>query len=330
MDNEQPSIKERILSLAGDNLLEIEAALETNLDPYLDLVRDTAGHLLFSGGKRLRPLLTVISARICGCDEPQNIRFATIFEYLHAATLLHDDLVDGALLRRGKQAAHRLFGNETAVLTGDFLLARALSIAADTENVEVIRIIGNITEQMSQGEIQQLINKGRTDLSETEYLEVIRRKTAILIEGACHVGALVAQGTAPETNALKCFGSRIGLAFQMADDLLDYTSDAALLGKPVGTDLKEGKLTLPVIVSLKAAGAKDRGRMLDIIRSKSFSDADFNEFKALLHQYGGISHTRQRAAEFVSEAKSALLVFAPSPDRELLDLIAEYTLLRKA
>ncbi len=329
MDNPRPSIKERILTLAGDDLRQIEAALETNLDPYLDLVRDTAGHLLFSGGKRLRPLLTVICSRVCGCNGPQNNRFAAIFEYLHAATLLHDDLVDGAVLRRGKQAAHRLFGNETAVLTGDFLLARALSIAADTQNIEVIRVISNITEQMSQGEIQQLHNKGRIDLSEAEYMEVIRRKTAVLIEGACHVGALLARGTSVQSDALKYYGYHIGLAFQMADDLLDYTSDMTALGKPVGTDLKEGKLTLPVIVSLKTAKTKDRDRMFDIIRSKSFSDADFEEFTALLHQYGGISHTRQQAARFVSEAKSALSAFSPSPDRELLDLIAEYALLRK-
>ena len=329
MNSQHPTLKERILSLAGNDLLEIEAALEANLDPHVDLVRETAGHLLFSGGKRLRPLLTVICARICGRGEPGHIRFSTIFEYLHAATLLHDDLVDGAVLRRGKPAAHRLFGNETAVLTGDFLLARALSIAADTQNMDVIRVISNITEQMSQGEIQQLHNKGRIDLSEAEYMEVIRRKTAVLIEGACHVGALVAKGTEPETNALKYYGFRIGLAFQMADDLLDYTSDTTLLGKSVGADLKEGKLTLPVIVSLKAAGTKDRSRMLDIIRSTSFSEADFKIFTALLNQYGGISHTRQRAAEFVSEAKSALAVFAPSPERELLNLIAEYALLRK-
>lgn len=330
MSNQQPSIKEKILALAGNDLMEIEAALEANLDPYLDLVRDTAGHLLFSGGKRLRPLLTVICARICGSDDPQHKRFATIFEYLHAATLLHDDLVDGAVLRRGKPAAHQIFGNETAVLTGDFLLARALSIAADTQNIEVIRIISHITEQMSQGEIQQLHNKGRIDLSEAEYMEVIRRKTAVLIEGACHVGALVARAATPEANAVKCFGFRIGLAFQMADDLLDYTSDTTILGKDVGTDLKEGKLTLPVIVSLKAAGTKDRNRMLDIIRSKSVSGADFNVFTTLLNQYGGISHTRQRAAEFVLEATSALAVFAPSPDRDLLNLIAEYALVRKA
>lgn len=317
------------MSLAENDLLEIEAVLQTNLDPYMDLVREAAAHLLFSGGKRLRPLLTVICARICGDDAPRNKRFAAIFEYLHAATLLHDDLVDDAVLRRGKPAAHRLFGNETAVLTGDFLLARALSIAADAQDIEIIRVISYITEQMSQGEIQQLHNKGRIDLSEAEYMEVIRRKTAVLIEGACHVGAILAQGAATEISALKQYGFQIGMAFQMIDDLLDYTSESTVMGKSAGADLKEGKLTLPVIVSLRAADTKDRGRMIDIIRNQSFSESDFTVFTALLMKYGGISYTRQRAVERVSKAKSALADFEPSPERELLELIAEYTLLRK-
>lgn len=330
MGSQQSSIKEKILSRVGTHLADIEAALEANLTPHLDLVRDTAGHILFAGGKRLRPLLMITCAKICGSNAPQNKRFSTIFEYLHAATLLHDDLVDGAEFRRGRPAAHRLFGNETAVLTGDFLLARALSIASDTHNTEVIRIIGEITEQMSQGEIQQLHNKGRLDISEAEYMEVIRRKTAVLIEGACHVGALVAHAEKVEAEALRRFGFHIGMAFQMADDLLDYTSDTAVLGKSVGADLMEGKLTLPVIVALKAASPRDRHFMTEIIRRKTFTDTDFDEFKTMLTEYGGISHTHRQASQCISEAKADLDVFGMSPDRELLELIADYALSRKA
>lgn len=330
MDSQPASIKEQILSLVGDDLAEIETALETNLTPWLDLVRDTAGHILFAGGKRLRPLLLITCARICGSDTPQNKRFSTIFEYLHAATLLHDDLVDGAALRRGKPAAQHVFGNETAVLTGDFLLARSLSIAADTQDFEIIRIIGNITEQMSQGEILQLQNRGRLDLSEDEYMEVIRRKTAVLMEGACHVGALVAGGARTEAEALKQFGHRIGMAFQMADDLLDYTSDTSGLGKAVGTDLREGKLTLPVIIALKAASSKDRRWMTDIIQSDSFSESDFIIFSKMLEKYDGIARTRVQATEYVSNAKKCLEEFPPSPHKTLLELIATYALIRKA
>lgn len=330
MESQSASIKEQILNLVGDDLAEIEMALEANLSPWLDLVRSAAGHILFAGGKRLRPLLLLTCARICGSDAPENRRFSTIFEYLHAATLLHDDLVDDAQLRRGKPAAQHVFGNETAVLTGDFLLARSLSIAVDTQNLEVIRVIGNITEQMSQGEIQQLQNRGRLDLSEDEYMEVIRRKTAVLMEGACHVGALVAGGDQTETDTLKRYGHRIGMAFQMADDLLDYTSDTAGLGKPVGADLREGKLTLPVIVALKAASAEDHRWMTNIIQSGSFTESDFHAFSQLLEKYDGIAQTREKAAEYVSNAKSCLEKFPPSPHKTLLELFATYALFRKA
>jgi len=330
MDNQTAAIKEQILTLVGGDLAEIETALEANLTPWLDLVRKVAGHILFAGGKRLRPLLLLTCARICGSDAPQNRRFSAIFEYLHAATLLHDDLVDGAELRRGKPAAQHVFGNETAVLTGDFLLARSLSIAADTRSPEVIRVIGNITEQMSQGEIQQLHNRGRLDLTEDEYMETIRRKTAVLMEGACHVGALVAQAAPPEAAALKRYGHRIGMAFQMADDLLDYTTDSAGLGKAVGADLREGKLTLPVIVSLKTASAEDRRWMMDMLQAETFTEADFRRFSNLLEKYGGISHTRAHAANYISEAKTCLENFPPSSHKTLLELVATYALLRKA
>jgi octaprenyl-diphosphate synthase len=313
----------------GQDLVDIEAALEKNLTPYLDLVRQTARHILFAGGKRLRPLLALLSSRVCGSDSPNNITFSTIFEYLHTATLLHDDLVDGALLRRGKPAAHAVFGNETAVLTGDFLLARSLSLAAATGNPEIIKIIAEITEEMSQGEIEQLHNRGRLDLSEAEYMEVIRRKTAVLIQGACHAGALLAGATEADASALKLYGFHLGIAFQMADDLLDYTADTRTLGKAVGTDLKEGKLTLPVIYALAAADPKDRDRMEGLIGNKHLRVDDFKVFVGLLVAYGGISHAQKSAKAHVASAKAALTRFADSNHLELLENIADYALVRR-
>ncbi len=323
-----PSLKEKIVALVRQDLVRIESALEENLTPYLGRVRETAGHILFAGGKRLRPLLMVLSARLCGFDDPAAYRFSVMFEYLHAATLLHDDLVDRAELRRGRPAAHRRFGNETAVLTGDFLLARALSIAADTKRPAVIHVISGVTEQMSQGEIEQLENKGRLDLSTEDYLEVIRRKTAVLIEGACRVGALVAEAPAAWSAVLAAYGHCIGMAFQMADDLLDYTADAAILGKPVGVDLKEGKLTLPVIFTLAAADGHDRRWLCDTITGGDVGAATFSRFTKLLEQYGGIAHTRRRASGYIAEAKNALVSLPASADRDLLELIADYALAR--
>nr|WP_306304165.1 polyprenyl synthetase family protein [Desulfosarcina cetonica] len=182
-------LKAKILTAVRDDLEAIEIALADNLNPHFDLVSQVAGHILFAGGKRLRPLLMVLCARLCGHSGNHTARFATIFEYLHAATLLHDDLVDDADMRRGRPVAHLVWDNPTAVLTGDFLLARGLSTAADTGLCEVIHVIAGITENMSQGEIRQMARKGDLSLSEAEYLEVIRCKTAVLFEGACRTGA---------------------------------------------------------------------------------------------------------------------------------------------
>jgi octaprenyl-diphosphate synthase len=185
-------LKQKIFTMVKDDLAAIETALADNLTPYLDLVHEIASHILFSGGKRLRPLLMVLSAKLCGYKGDYDKTFSTIFEYLHVASLLHDDLVDGARMRRGKMAAHLVWDNSKAVLAGDFLLARALSISAKTGRMAIIETIADITENMSQGEIHQLMRKGALDVTEEEYLEVIWRKTAVLFQGACRISALIA------------------------------------------------------------------------------------------------------------------------------------------
>ncbi len=322
-------IKQKILNLVKDDLLEIEVALEQNLNPHLDLVSQIAGHILFSGGKRLRPLLMVLSARLCGYDGNYEKTFSTIFEYLHAATLLHDDLVDEATLRRGKPAAHSIWGDAIAVLVGDFLLARSLSIAAETNRPDVIKVVAEITENMSQGEIHQLMKKGCIDLTEKEYMEIIRRKTAVLFQGTCRVGALISGVSKEKEDALAGYGFNLGIAFQMVDDLLDYSQDTTAIGKKVGADLKEGKLTLPVIYSLKSADAKDRIQMEKIIKNKDFSAEDFETLIAIMKKYGGQTYTEKVAQKYVKNAKNALETFKHSTTKEILLTIADYTLARK-
>ncbi len=322
-------LKNRILNAVREDLAEINRALEENLAPHFDLTRNVAGHILFSGGKRLRPLLMVLAARLCEYTGDKAATFATIFEYLHAATLLHDDLVDEAGLRRGKPVANVVWDNATAVLTGDFLLARSLSIAADTQNIAVIRTIARITEMMSQGEIQQLNRKGDTTLTEAEYMEVIKCKTAVLFQGACRTGALVADRNAKDQKALSDYGYNLGLAFQMADDLLDYTLDSDALGKTVGADLREGKLTMPVIHALENAGSKDRQKMETIIKNPDFSIGDFKTLINMMAAHNGIRYTRETAERYVEKAKSALEDFKPSGTKETLCDIADYALARK-
>ena len=322
-------LKQEILAMVKDDLAAIEDELEKNLNPYFDLVSKVAHHILFSGGKRLRPLLMVLSARLCGYKGDYDKTFSTVFEYLHAASLLHDDLIDDAAMRRGKPMAHSIWGNSAAILVGDFLLARSGSISAKTDNMKVVRTIAKITENMSQGEIHQLMRKGELDISEEEYMEVIRRKTAVLFQGACRISAIIADAPNEKEKALSDYGYNIGLAFQMADDLLDYTSDTKVLGKEVGADLKEGKLTLPVIYSLKAADIKDRKRMENIIKNKDFSVNDFKTLVELLLKYKGISYTQKLATEHIEKAKEALSIFEPSETKEILVKVADYALNRK-
>ncbi len=318
-------LKHKILSAVRDDLTLIEAALVENLHPQFDLVRQVAGHLLFAGGKRLRPLLMLLSARLCGYDgESRAADYAVIFEYLHAATLIHDDVVDGAALRRGRQAAHHVWDPPTAVLTGDFLLARSLSLAVRTGLTEVMGVIAGITEQMSQGEIRQLTHKGDLTLTEARYLEVIRCKTAVLFQGACRVGALIAGATKTHQEALDSYGYHLGMAFQMADDLLDYTQESAVLGKAAGADLREGKLTLPVIRALQKAEGPDKQWMTALIRRGDFSADEFGALVALMARYGGIDYTRQRASEHVRKAKTSLEIFGGAASVAPLRDIADY------
>ncbi len=324
------TVKARVLEMAKEDLADIETALKKNLTPQLDLVARVSGHILFAGGKRLRPLLMVLCARLCGYAGEDIKAFSTIMEYLHAATLLHDDLVDGAAVRRGKPAAHCRFGNSTAVLVGDFLLARALSIAADAGRIEIVKIMADITENMSQGEIRQLMGKGRLDLTEDEYMEVIRCKTAVLIQGGCQVGAIFAHASPEKEKALAAYGLHLGMAFQMADDLLDYTADTAVLGKAVGADLREGKMTLPLIYALKKAHGTDAGLMRSIIENRDFSNDAFNQLRCLMEKYGGDDYTRRKAAEHIASAKNALAVFTPCESKTVLLQIAEFVLSRKS
>ena len=322
-------LKQRILSLVKEDLAAIETALEENLHPNLELVSQVANHILFSGGKRLRPLLMVLSARLCGYNGNYDKTFSVIFEYLHAATLLHDDLVDDASMRRGAPAAHTVYGNETAVLVGDFLLARGLSIAADTGEPRIIKIISEITENMSQGEIHQLDRKGKLDLSEAEYMDIIKAKTAVLFQGACRISAILAGASPDKENQLASYGYHLGMAFQMVDDLLDYTFDSNKLGKNVGADLREGKLTLPVIKALAEAAPEDRALMQKIIQNSGFTDKEFNWLAQRIANYGGIQYAQDTASDHIKDACQALEAFPRSPTRDILNDIALYALERK-
>lgn len=322
--------RQTFLNRVENDLIAIENSLADNLKPHLDLVTAVARHILFSGGKRFRPLMMVLSARLCGYRGNLDKVFSCVFEYLHVATLLHDDLVDGAELRHGRPVAHAHWGNAVAVLTGDFLLARSLSIAAEVGSLKSIKIIAGITENMSQGEIQQLIHRGDLNLTENDYLAVIYRKTAVLMEGACRVGAILAGASEREEQALSNYGRNVGLAFQIVDDLLDYTSDAGVMGKGAGTDLKEGKLTLPLIHAYSKAASDDREFIEKTLQVENYSVQAFEKVVDILKKCHGLDYAYDAAARNVAVAKEALSMFTASDTKEILIDLADYALARKS
>ncbi len=322
-------LQEKILSMVADDLADIEKIILENLDPYLNIVKQTAEHIFLSGGKRLRPLLVTLCARLCGDNKELGKRFSAIFEYLHTATLLHDDLVDGATKRRGKDAANTIWGNSTAVLVGDFLLAKSLEIATEAENIEIIKIVAKITREMAEGEIFQLLKKGDKDLSVDEYMMIIKGKTGVLIEGSCRTGALIAKAEKKHEDALIKYGFNMGMAFQMADDLLDYTANTANLGKKTGADLREGKLTLPVIIARKNAKGTDLLFIDKIIEKREFSSKEFEQFVSLLEKYKGIEYTTKCILNHIDKAKKALDIFENNKPKKILMLIADYVFERK-
>ncbi len=322
-------LSDKLFKMVQADLDDIEIILKEGLTPYLDIVSKTANHILFSGGKRLRPLLVVLAARISGYEEDYSKKFSAIFEYLHAATLLHDDLVDNANIRRGKPVAHSIYGNSVAVLVGDYLLSRALSIAADLNNPKIIKVIAHITENMSQGEIQQLLNVKNIHITEKEYLTVIYRKTAVLIEGACRIGAILAEASEEIENALATYGYNIGMAFQMADDLLDYRSSSDTLGKKVGTDLSEGKLTLPLIDLLKKADEEEQCFIKKLIQHQNFTKNEFERLLKLLDKYNSLLYTEEKASNYIQKARKGLDIFKSSVTKDIFLMLADYTLIRK-
>ena len=322
-------LKEQILESVRQDLSEIEAALTENLKPYLPMVSHVAKYIMFSGGKRIRPLLMILSARLCGYNGNRDKTLSVVFEYLHAATLLHDDVVDDADVRRGNPVAHSIWGTPATVLVGDFLLARSIAIAAETDSVPIIDVLADTTAQMSEGEIHQLLHKGDLSVSETDYMEVISKKTAYLIRAACQVGALLAEAQEEQVQALAEYGYQLGIAFQMADDLLDYTADTKVIGKPVGTDLKEGKLTMPIIYALNRATGEDRRRLEIIIQDPDIKEEDFEAVLELIKKYDGVEYTRERAQEHIEKAKACLKIFSASNPRTLLEQLADYVLARQ-
>ncbi|MCI4662274.1 MAG: polyprenyl synthetase family protein [Neomegalonema sp.] len=292
------------------------------------LIPELAAHLIEAGGKRLRPVLTLAAAQLCGYQGEHHIRLAATVEFIHTATLLHDDVVDESDRRRGRASANILWGNKAPVLVGDYLFSRSFQLMVETDNIRVLDILAQASAVIAEGEVLQLTLANTISEDDRQYMQVIRGKTAALFEAATRVGAVIAQADPAKEQALTTYGDALGVAFQLVDDALDYGGTAAALGKNVGDDFREGKATLPVIHAYAQAGPQERAFWERCICKRKQEEGDLEQALDYLRAGGGIERTVARARAHVDEARAALDVFEPSPMRQALIDVAEFVISR--
>jgi octaprenyl-diphosphate synthase len=317
-----------LAALVGPDLEATNRAIVEHMDSPVELIPRLAAHIVAAGGKRLRPLLTLAAARMCGYQGARHVQLAACVEFIHTATLLHDDVVDESMLRRGLSSANSVFGNKASVLVGDFLFARAFRMMVADGSLRVLAILSQAAATIAEGEVLQLVIQNDLSTSEERYLDVIRGKTAALFTAACQVGAVVADRPAAEEAALAEYGANLGMAFQLVDDALDYAADQAKLGKTVGDDFREGKVTLPVLAAYAAGSEDDRVFWRRTIENSEQGDADLAHALALMEASRAIPTTLAHAARFAADAKAALAIFPEGEMRAALMAVADYTVSR--
>jgi len=321
-----------LVALVGPDLEACNRAIVARMDSPVSLIPRLAAHIVAAGGKRLRPLLTLACARLCGYPDrdggARHVDLAASIEFIHTATLLHDDVVDESQLRRGLASANAVFGNKASVLVGDFLFARAFQLMVEDGSQKVLAILSQAAATIAEGEVLQLVTQNDLSTSEARYLEVVQGKTAALFAAACQIGAVVANRPEREEAALSTYGMKLGIAFQLVDDALDYVADQATLGKTIGDDFREGKITLPVLVAFLAGDDPEKAFWQRTIEALDQTDADLDHAMNLIAGHGAIRVTLDSAQRFVQEAKAALIIFPDSPIRRALADVADYTVQR--
>ncbi len=319
---------DRLHQLVGDDLTQVNQLIIDRMHSPVPLIPKLAGYIVASGGKRLRPLLTLAAARLVGYTGNAQHLLATSVEFIHTATLLHDDVVDESALRRGRDSANAVWGNQASVLVGDFLFSRAFELMVETGSLDVLRILSRASAVIAEGEVLQLVTTNDISTSEDAYLNVIAGKTAELFAAACEVGGVIAGRPAAENAALRCYGMALGMAFQIVDDVLDYSALQAKLGKTIGDDFREGKLTLPVVHAIASASAEQHAFWTRTLEQLDQQPGDLEQAGALLHHTGALDSAMARARAFGQEAKAALTLFAPSPVRDTLMDVVDFCLMR--
>ena len=311
-----------LVDLTADDMAQVNRLILSKTGSEVEMIPEVAKHLIDSGGKRLRPMLTLAAARLSGYDGDQHVTLAASVEFMHTATLLHDDVVDESDMRRGKQAARMVWGNQASVLVGDFLLGQAFRMMVDAGSMEALDVLSTASTVIAEGEVMQLSAAQSMETTEDDYLAVIRGKTAALFSAACEVGPILADSEKPVRDAFRSYGMNLGLAFQLVDDALDYGGSKADLGKNVGDDFHEGKITLPVLLAYRRGSEEEREFWRGAMEGDSADDAALAHAMTLLAKHGSIADTVGRARHYGEIARDALAPLPASPIKEaLLDVV---------
>ena len=316
-------------NLLGNKLEKVEGLIELKLKSEVVLIKKMSDHHLQSGGKRLRALLTLGSAKLSGYElGERDINLAACVELIHAATLLHDDVIDESSLRRGIKTTNSIWGNQSSILVGDYLLSRCFEIMLDDGDLEVLKLLSSTSAKIAQGEVLQLQHKGEADLLEDTYIDIINLKTAALFSAATKTGACLSGSNDKEKKALESYGKNLGLAFQIADDALDYYAKEKLFGKEIGKDFFEGKVTLPLIIVFQKGNDEERAFLSEIMKKEKRNEDDFSETLALIYKYKTIEASLKRAEYFVNVSYDSLGIFPDNEDKKILQNLTGFSLNR--
>jgi octaprenyl-diphosphate synthase len=311
-----------------DDLREVEREFARHVQSQVALIPTIGDYIQNGGGKRIRPAVLLMAARMAGYTGERAVLYASVLEFIHTATLVHDDIIDESRLRRGRDAVHTRWGNHVTVLFGDFLYLKSMSLALTQDDLAIIRLLCDVTLRIVEGEIYQLTKNGDADLTEAEHFEIVQSKTAYLFAGCARIGGMLGPTTRDQQEALWQYGLNIGMAFQIVDDLLDFTGEEVALGKPVGGDLREGKLTLPVIHMRDRGGSRAAALLRKVVEAREVSLDEWHEIRALLTQTRSIEYASRVAADYVERAKKTLYSFPSSEARDALMFLPDYVVSR--
>ena len=325
---DRPPSLDALVGLVADDLRQVNHVILDRMQSEIPLIPQLAGHLIAGGGKRMRPMLTLACARLLDYGGARHHKLAACVEFIHTATLLHDDVVDGSGLRRGKRTANIIWGNPASVLVGDFLFSRSFELMVEDGSLKVLRILSNASAVIAEGEVNQLTAQRQTGLGEERYLAIISAKTAALFAAACRIAAVVAERDQTTEEALDAYGRNLGIAFQLVDDAIDYASDAETMGKGVGDDFRDGKMTLPVILAYARGSDADRAFWKDAVEGRRVSDDDLAHAIHLIRSTGALDDTLARARHFGQRAIDALGPFARGSAKAALTEAVEFAIAR--